>query len=72
MLLRETWVWLGQWGYHKGIEMIKFPNITFKYYKIEISILKPFNIRPKHIRESTIVKKGYDKKQFLDVFERYI
>ena len=35
-------------------------------------LLKPFNIRPKDIRESTIVKKGYDKKEFLDVFERYI
>jgi hypothetical protein len=31
-----------------------------------------FNIRPKDIRESTLVKKGYDKKEFLDVFERYI
>jgi len=35
-------------------------------------LLKPFNIRPKDIRENTIVKKGYDKKEFLDAFDRYI
>lgn len=35
-------------------------------------LLKPFNIRPKDIREHTVVKKGYDKKEFLDAFNRYI
>ena len=36
------------------------------------NILKPFNIRPKDIRHSGIVRKGYDKKEFLDAFDRYI
>ena len=36
------------------------------------NILKPFNIRPKDIRHGGSVRKGYDKKEFLDAFNRYI
>lgn len=35
-------------------------------------LLKAFNIKPKDIRINDTVRKGYDKKEFLDSFGRYI
>lgn len=35
-------------------------------------LLKPFGIKPKNIRDSFRVQKGYEKEQFADAFTRYL